>query len=177
MDLTPGDLVLSRVTTPRTTLCCPSPRRASLLVPLPPRFKCFPATKIFAHLLSSVVFFCLVYCIELYWVQKLLLIKEFIKLELIKNILTCLLIDLSKVQDCCELWNFEILINIVIDITSSALKRSKSLAVKMSKNVSCFILSLYPWGSHLQGSKKDYEPTEICEAKILLLCKTDLTQI
>ena len=45
--------------------------------------------------------------------QKLPLIQEFITLELIKNILTCLIIiaDLAKVHDCRELWNFEILID------------------------------------------------------------------
>ena len=43
--------------------------------------------------------------------QKLQIIDEFIKLELIKNILTCLFIDLAKVRDCRELWNFEILID------------------------------------------------------------------
>ena len=45
--------------------------------------------------------------------QKLQLIEEFIKLGLIKNILTCLIIncDLAKVYDCRARWNFEISID------------------------------------------------------------------
>ena len=74
---------MSRVASyPRYHSILPFPQEGFTPGPLTPRFKCFPATKIFVHLLSSVVFFCSVYCIELYWVQKLPLIEESIKLEL-----------------------------------------------------------------------------------------------
>ena len=112
MDLTPWRLSPVQGGYPQNRSILPFPQEGFTPCPLIPRFKCFPATTIFAHLLSSVVFFCLVYCIELYWLQKLLLIEEFIKLELIKNILTCLFIDVAKVHDCPELCNFEILIDI-----------------------------------------------------------------
>ena len=69
-----------------------SPKEGFTPSPLTPRFKCFLTTKIFAYLLSSAVFFYSVNCKELHWMQKLLLIEEFITLELIKNILTCLII-------------------------------------------------------------------------------------
>ena len=85
--------LLSRVATPGTTLSCPPPPQEGFIPsPLTRRFKCFPATRIFAYLLSSVVFFCSVNCKELHRMQKLLLIEEFVMLELNKDILTCLII-------------------------------------------------------------------------------------
>ena len=76
----------------------PSPQEGFTPSPFTLRFKCFPAPKIFAYLLSYAVFFSSVNCKELHWMQKLLLIEQFITLELKKNILTCLIIIVIELK-------------------------------------------------------------------------------
>ena len=94
MDLTPWRLsgTPDQGGYPRYHSILPSPQKGFTPSPHTPRFKCFPAPKIFAYLLSYAVFFSSVNCKELYWMQKRLLIEQFITLELMKNILICLII-------------------------------------------------------------------------------------
>ena len=93
-----------------------SPQEGFTPSPLTPRFKCFLTTKIFAHLLSSAVFFYSVNCKEL---QRTALNAKaftnrrvyFARVNLEYSNLSYYYCDLAKIQDCRELWNFEILID------------------------------------------------------------------